>query len=288
MPGLTLEGLRSRMVRAVTDRLVGSDAIAVRAGEGGEPWLPIDSPARQVHADIAMLAGGLRALLLQSLHPVAMQAVDDHSGYRTDPWGRLHRTAAFVSATTFGSVDEAMERIDLVRRIHDRVTGRTPTGEPYRASDPDLLMWIHVAELDSFLAANTAYARNPLPASKIDRYIADVAPTGEALGVIGAPRSLAELRRQLVAYRPQLRGTTVSRHAARMMLWDPPLAGAARVGFGVLAAGAAAILPAWARSELGLPSSVIMDRTVLRPVARSLLITLDRAFEAEGYQRSDS
>lgn len=150
MPGDPLQRLRSRLVREVTDRLAGDGPPAVRTPDAGPPWLPLDSPVRQVHADIAMLIGGLRALLLQSLHPVAMQAVSDHSGYRSDPWGRFQRTAGFIGATTYGSVDRAERQIELVRRIHRHVTGRMPDGRPYRADDPDLLMWIHVAQADSF------------------------------------------------------------------------------------------------------------------------------------------
>ncbi|GAB3920437.1 oxygenase MpaB family protein [Microlunatus endophyticus] len=274
------------MVREVTDRLTGGGSPAVRAADLGEPWLPPDSPVREVHGDIAMLVGGLRALLLQSLHPVAMQAVSDHSGYRSDPWGRFRRTAAFIGATTYGSVDRAGEQIALVRRIHDRVTGQMPDGTPYRADDPELLMWIHVAEADSFLAANQAFARNPLPASRIDRYLADFARTAEALGVIDPPRTHDQLNRRVAGFRPLLRGSEPSQDAARLLLWDPPISGPARAGYRVLAAGAVATLPAWARSELGLPTVVIMDRVLLRPTARALMVTLDRAFEAEGFGRS--
>lgn len=235
-----------------------------------------------------MLIGGLRALLLQSLHPVAMQAVSDHSGFRTDPWGRFRRTAQFIGATTYGSVGRATERIDQVRLIHTRVTGRMPDGTPYAADDPRLLTWVHIAEVDSFLAANRAYANDPLTDSEADRYVADLAPTAEALGVIDPPRTEARLRDRLGAFRPELGGSEPARAAARMLLWDPPITGVARAGYRVVAAGALAILPAWARSELGVPSSVIMDRTVLRPVARTLMITLDRVFEAEAQRSAES
>lgn len=278
--------LRSRMVRAVTKRLVGAEPGAP-ADDPGEPWLPPDSPARAVHADLAMLIGGLRALLLQSLHPVAMQAVSDHSGFRTDPWGRFQRTARFIGATTYGSVERAMERIDHVRMIHTRVTGRMPDGTPYSADEPRLLMWVHVAEVDSFLAANRAYARDPLTSSEADRYVADLALTAEALGVVDPPRTQDQLRDRLAAFRPELGGSAPAREAARMLLWDPPITGVPRAGYRVLAAGAVASLPAWARAELGVPSSVIMDRALLRPVARTLMITLDRAFEEEARRHSD-
>lgn len=287
MPDGPIRWLRSRMVREVTARLVGDGSTAVRSADAGTPWLPPDSPVRQVHGDVAMLIGGLRALLLQSLHPVAMQAVSDHSGYRSDPWGRFQRTARFIGATTYGSVDRAEQQIDLVRRIHRRVTGRMPDGTPYRADDPDLLLWIHVAQADSFLTANQAFGRNRLAPERIDRYLADFARTVEALGVVDAPRTRKRLSELLAGFRPQLHGSEPAADAARMLLWDPPISGAPRAGYRVLAAGAVSILPAWARSELGLPSTVIMDRMLLRPAATALMITLDRAFEAEGFGRAD-
>jgi uncharacterized protein (DUF2236 family) len=179
-----------------------------------------------------------------------------------------------------------MQQIALVRRIHDQVTGRMPDGTPYRADDPELLMWIHVAEADSFLAANKAFARDPLSASRVDRYLDDFARTAEALGVVDPPRTQDQLTRRLAGFRPLLRGSEPSQDAARLLLWDPPISGPARAGYRVLAAGAVATLPAWARSELGLPTVVIMDRVLLRPAARALMITLDRAFEAEGFGRA--
>jgi len=218
---------------------------------------------------------------------VAMQAVSDHSGYRSDPWGRFQRTAGFIGATTYGSIDRAERQIELVRRIHRHVTGRMPDGSPYRADDPDLLMWIHVAQVDSFLTANEAFASDRLPPEKVDRYLADFARTAEALGVVDAPRSRAQLTDLLARFRPDLRGSEPAADAARMLLWDPPISGPARAGYRVLAAGAVAILPAWARSELGLPSAVIVDRLLFRPAAKALMITLDRAFAAEGFGRVD-
>jgi uncharacterized protein (DUF2236 family) len=276
-----LNVLGAKLVHAVTDRLAGDGAVIIHAVDDDEPWLPLDSPVRKVHGDVAMLIGGLRALLLQSLHPAAMQAVHDHSGYRSDPWGRLRRTAAFIDATTYGSVEQARERIDRVRRIHQQVTGTMPDHTGYAASDPELLLWIHVAEMDSFLAANRAYAIRPLPESEVDRYVADMAITATALGVTDPPLTHDRLREQLEQFRPLLRGTAPARAAAQFCLWNPPLTGPERAGYRVLALGALAILPAWARAELGVPTSTIIDRAVLRPSTRALLIILDRAFEAE-------
>src|SRR4051794_29992572 len=202
-----LDGVRRRLVEAVTSRMYGDQRPpAEQAGPDrlDNPWLPADSPVRQVHADIAMLVGGLRALLLQSLHPQAMQAVYDHSSYHDDIWGRLQRTSAFVGATTFGSVTEARHAIDKVRAIHEHIRGTGPLG-PYRASDPHLLLWVHAAELDSFLAANRLYGRDRLDPQQTDIYVADMARTGEALGIERAPRSRAELDRVLADFRPDLK-----------------------------------------------------------------------------------
>ena len=103
-----------------------------------------------------MFVGGIRALLLQSLHPVAMAAVSAHSGFRGDPWGRLHRTSHFLATTTYGTIADAERSIAIVNAIHGRVRGRTPEGVAYRADDPELLAWIHLAEVDSFLGAHQA------------------------------------------------------------------------------------------------------------------------------------
>ena len=130
-----------------------------------------------------MFVGGLRALLLQTLHPVAMRAVSEHSGYRGDMWGRLHRTSTFLAVTTFGVADDAQQAVDAVRRIHERVTGTMPDGTPYAASDPHLLAWVHAAEADSFLRAHQVYGRRPLDQAGRDEYVAQIAEVGARLGV---------------------------------------------------------------------------------------------------------
>src|SRR3954449_2416819 len=113
----------------------------------GSRWFADDRPIRIVHADSSMFVGGLRALLLQSLHPLAMAGVAGHSGYRGDPWGRLQRTSHFLATTTFGTIDDAEQAIAHVRDIHLRVRGRAEDGRAYAASDPHLLDWVHLAEV---------------------------------------------------------------------------------------------------------------------------------------------
>ena len=111
-----------------------------------------------------MFIGGLSALLLQSLHPLAMAGVDQHSGFRGDPWGRLARTSHFLAVTTFGSAADAEAEIAQVRAVHRRVRGRAPDGRAYAASDPHLLSWVHVAEVEMFLRAYQRSRRRPAEA----------------------------------------------------------------------------------------------------------------------------
>ena len=134
-----------------------------------------------------MFVGGLRALLLQSLHPLAMAGVAEHSDYRGDPWGRLQRTSTFLAVTTFGPAADAQRAVDRVRGIHQRVHGIAPDGRPYHASDPHLLEWVHVAEVDSFLLAHQLYGAAPLDQSGRDGYVADTARVAAALGVPDPP-----------------------------------------------------------------------------------------------------
>ena len=144
-------------------------------GAEGERWFTPEDPVWRVHADASMFPGGVAALLLQSLHPLAMAGVAGHSGYKGDPWGRLQRTTHFLATTTFGTVEDAEAAIARVRGIHERVRGHDPQGRPYRASDPRLLRWVHVAEAHSFLTAHQRYAVEPLTAAEADTYVAQSA-----------------------------------------------------------------------------------------------------------------
>jgi uncharacterized protein (DUF2236 family) len=219
----------------------------------GPRWFDDDRPIRHVHGDAAMFVGGLRALLLQSLHPLAMAGVAAHSGYRGDPWGRLQRTGHFLAVTTFGSAADAEAMIARIQKIHSRVTGTAPDGRPYAASDPHLLKWVHVVEVDSFLRAHQRYGAEPLDAAGCDGYVRDTARVAEALGVVAPPVTVAELQDQLAAYRPELAGTPEARSAARFMLLNPPVPLVFRPAYPALGAAAVGLLPVWARLPLWLP-----------------------------------
>ena len=144
----------------------------------GEPGLfGPKSAIWQVHGDFtSMLCGGISALLLQMLHPLALAGVWDHSRFREDIFGRLRRTSQFISATTFGTTDDAERLIAKVQGIHQRISGVAPDGTPYRASDPALLTWVHVAECSSFMASHLRYKRTIVTAAKRRRSPGDLAP----------------------------------------------------------------------------------------------------------------
>jgi uncharacterized protein (DUF2236 family) len=211
-----------------------------------------------------MFVGGIRALMLQSLHPVAMTAVAEHSGFKGDLWGRLARTSTFLATTTFATADDAQAAVDAVRRIHDRISGTMPDGTTYAASDPHLLKWVHVAEIDSFLLAHQTYGAAPLDQAGRDEYVAQTAVVAERLGVVDPPRTEAELRATLAAYRPELRGTEHAHDAIEFLLWHPDLPAAARPAYLVLAAAAVGLMPPWSRRELRLFRLPVTERTVVR------------------------
>lgn len=241
-------------------------------GAPGPRWFPPDRPIRQVHANASMFVGGLRALLLQSLHPLAMAGVAEHSDYRGDPWGRLQRTSAFLAVTTFGTAGDAQRAVDKVRGIHRRVHGVAPDGRPYRADDPHLLEWVHIAEIDSFLLAHRLYGDKSLDQAGRDGYVADTARVATALGVLDPPRTEAELRQRLKDFRPELTSTPAAREAARFLLLTPPLPLLARAPYGVIAATAVSMLPGWARLPLRLPPQLPpVETTAIRVAGRALV-----------------
>jgi uncharacterized protein (DUF2236 family) len=269
--------LRTRLGAMVFERVAGPEGPQRRDrihNAVGERWFSDDRPIRTVHADSAMFIGGLRALLLQSLHPLAMAGVAGHSGYRGDPWGRLQRTSYFLAVTTFGLASDAEATVARVKGIHRRVRGVAPDGRPYAASDPHLLKWVHVAEVDSFLRTHQRYGAAPLSPADADGYVADTARVASALGVVDPPTTVAELKRQLNSYRPELQGTAEARAAARFLLVRPPLPAYARPPYAVLASAAVASLPLWARWPLRLPYVPLAESIVVRAAGTGLVRTL--------------
>jgi uncharacterized protein (DUF2236 family) len=259
--------LRARLGREIFRRVAGPDGPKARErihGTPGPRWFDADSEIVRVHADASMFIGGIRAVLLQTMHPAAMKAVADHSGYQGDMWGRLARTSQFLAVTTFGTIDHAEQAIRAVRSIHERVTGTMPDGTPYAASDPHLLAWVHAAEVDSFLLAHQTYGARPLDDAGCDAYVAQAALVAGKLGVVDPPTTVAELRAVLDDFRPELRATEEARGAVRFLILHPELPVAARPAYAVLMAAGVALMPRWTRRPLRLPWLPVSERTVVK------------------------
>jgi uncharacterized protein (DUF2236 family) len=220
----------------------------------------------RVHADPSMALSGLRALLLQALHPLAMAGVAQHSDFRADPWGRLFRTADFVGVTTFGTTTQARRAAAKVRGIHRRLGGVDPeTGQVYRVDEPDLLRWVHCVEAESFLTTAVRCGLR-LSAQEQDRYYAEQTRNAELVGLDPAtvPASVDQMAGYFRDVRPALRATAAAREAARFVLW-PPMPALVRLGtparpaWVALTGAAFAMLPRWARRMYRLPGLPTTD-----------------------------
>lgn len=241
------------------------------AADPGDPGLfGPGSASWRIIAEPAAIVGGIRSLLVQLLHPPTMAGVHDHSAFREDPLGRLHRTAGYVTTTTFGSTREALRVAQRVRGAHVPVVGVDPDGSPYRAGDPWLLAWVSMALTSSFLATDRAFAPDPVDAATADAFVAEQAraaalldprvdlrglATDEAaladlrtgrltLPLVAeghVPTSVAELTVRMAAYAPELRLGEQAREALRFLLW-PELPATIRAGYLPLLGGAVATL----------------------------------------------
>ncbi|PYC68056.1 DUF2236 domain-containing protein [Streptomyces tateyamensis] len=275
--GAVLEPFRARLLARINATVHGGDLHLERYDRpAGDPGLfGPDSMVWRVHGHPAgMLVGGFAALLLQSLHPLAMAAVSAHSDFRTDPTGRLNRTARFVTTTTLGSTPAAEQAIAAVRRIHPQVRGTAPDGRPYRADDPELLTWVHTAEVRCFLTGYQVYAATPLTPAECDRYLAEATRVAERLGAAGVPASRAEVSAYLARLRPELRVTAPALEVLQLLR---RFGRSRRERFAVrlLTNAALALLPAWARAELGVrrpwPVRSCWDRPLARAGGRLLV-----------------
>lgn len=241
----------------------------VAAGDGPGLYLPTDAPW-VVHADLATLVGGVRALLMQALHPGSLAGVRGHSRYKDDPLGRLSGTIRWLTVTTFGSHEALAGEAARVNRMHDSVSGsyRTAAGSErnYRAADPDLLRWVHVAFMDSFLRAHQCYSTRIIPGGA-DAYVRLWAKSVEPLGLADAPRDEAGLLSCLDAFRGELSVTDDTRDVIRW-LRRPPLPMAARPVYGLLFQSALASLPEEYRRMIGIRAAPL---GLLRPVTTGFL-----------------
>lgn len=209
-----------------------------------------------VHSDLpAMMIGGTAGLLLQMLHPAALAGVYDHSDFRRDALGRLRRTVAFITATTYGTEVEANAAIAQIRRIHDHVAGRLPDGSVYAANDPALLRWVHVAGAWSFMAAYLRYRDPGYPRAAQNRYFGETARISRALGADDVPATRAQVDAYLEAMRPTLAVDARTRDVADALLSQAVASAPSPLLGRLMQAAGIDLLPRWAATMHNLQPS---------------------------------
>lgn len=247
-----------------------------------EGYFGAGSAVWAVNGGTPVLLAGIRALILQTLHPGAMAGVHDWSRYREDPLGRLAGTVRWVLTTTFDDRAGADAGSAFVRSMHTRVTGTytdaTGTQRPYAAGDPELVSWVHVVFAESFLTCHQLYA-GPIPGGA-DAYVAEWAKAGELMGVVNPPRSEAELRGQLAAFGPDLVSDERVAEALRFIR-SPGLHPSVMPGYRILFAGAVASLSPEHRRMLGLRRPWWPASTASRLVLKALALLLGRPSSSE-------
>ena len=217
-------------------------------GPGSVTW--------RVNTDPGWPIMGLRALMVQALHPLAMAGVDQHSDWRRDPVGRLAATSTYVTTITFGERAAAERAAARVRRIHEHVRGVDPvTGRRYEASDPALLLWVHAILVESGLATTRLFG-TPLSAEDSDRYVMEMVAAAELVGVPASlvPATVDQLQRYVSSVRPELRCTPAARESMAYLLDPPGLDEEVGEIWQDIRDGVVAALPDWAREMYGYPA----------------------------------
>ena len=241
----------------------------IAAGDEPGLYMPTDAPWI-VHADFGTLVGGIRALLMQALHPGSLTGVATHSRYEQDALGRLAGTIRWLTVTTFGSHVAVAGESQRVNRMHKRVTGEyeTAAGEqrPYKAADPDLLLWVHIAFMDSFLRCHQIYVWREIPGGA-DAYVRLWAMSVEPLGLDSAPMNEADLVREIERYKVELVATPKTLDVVKFIK-RPPLPILARPVYWLLFEAAVVSLPIEFRNLLGLKAK---SAKVIKPMTRGVL-----------------
>jgi uncharacterized protein (DUF2236 family) len=239
------------------------------------------SVAWRISGDAAGIVAGLRALLMQALHPLAMAGVDQHSAWRADPVGRLAATTAYLTTVTFGERAVAARVSEHVRRIHEHVRGTDPvTGQSYSAGDPALLLWVHAAFVDAAIVARDLFG-TPLSPQDADRYVAEMVTAAELVGVPAdqVPASAAALAAYIESVRPQLRSTPAAMESMTYLIDPPGLDEDVAEIFADIRDGAVASLPDWARDLYGFDAPPLTPER--RGEIRQALGVLDAVYLGE-------
>jgi uncharacterized protein (DUF2236 family) len=251
----------------------------IASGEGPGLYQPNDAPWI-IHADLGTLVGGVRALLMQALHPGSLAGVRTHSRYKSDPLGRLSGTIRWLTITTFGSHQAVADEAARINQMHNRVRGEYQNASgrtlAYRASDPDLLRWVHIAFMDSFLRSHQLFAARQIPGGA-DAYVRLWAKSVAPLGLRDVPLNEAELIAAIQSYQSEL---VVTQETQEVIRWlrHPPLSITALPIYELLFQSALASLPAEYRALLKLHS---VPLKLIRPATRSLLKLIRAAIGPE-------
>ena len=244
---------------------------AVESGETRGLYLPHDAPW-VVHGDVATLIGGIRALLMQALHPGSLTGVEQHSRYEHDPLGRLAGTTRWLTIATFGSAEALETESARVNRMHDHVKGQYVTGagvtKDYKAADPDLLAWVHIAFTDSFLTTHELFGEEKIPGGA-DEYVSQWSKSVVPLGLTNAPMSRAELKAEIKRFKDEgILSTSETTKQVVEFIRKPPLSRAALIAYDRMFDGAVASIPADLQAMLGLKGKSL---NVAGPITRGLL-----------------
>ena len=278
-----LAPIRRALVRQVrstfNDRSKGEKPVPA----SDDALFPRGTVIRRVHGDVtSMMVGGVAALLTQMLHPKALAGVWDHSGVAEDQLGRLRRTARFIAVTTYGHRDDAMAAIAKVKAIHERVSGTLPDGTAYRATDPWLLAWVHVASALMFLDSWRRYAEPRMSRADQDTYFAESGEIARMLDADPVPQTRADAERLMRDFRAELRADERTRAFRDLVLKAPAPSIVEAPVQALLMNAAVDLMPGFAREMHGL------SRPALPPIVRGatfgLASTIRWAFAGENYR----
>ena len=254
--GQLRETWRSRLLTTLSGNAKGRPHWVAKIEDGEDiGYFGPGSAAWAVHGGMPTMVAGIRALLMQTLHPGAMAGVHDHSRYREDPLGRLSGTIQWLITVTFADTTVAQTESTRVGRFHDRVVGTyldaQGNSQRYAAGDPELLSWVHVVFTDAFLRCHETWG-DVIPGGA-DQYVREWAKAGELVGVVEPPRSEGELRGKLEAFRDAGIMKSDERVAeAVRFIRNPPLSRAMMPAYRVMFAGAVSTIPEEYRRMLGL------------------------------------
>ena len=267
-------------IKQLTGSTGSPDTFAHPAGDPG--LFGPEAMTWRVHAHfVGMLVGGLSSLLLQALHPRALAAVWDHSNFRHNLKGRLGRTAYFVAITTYGGREDALQAIERVNRIHANVRGHMPDGSAYIANEPDLLRWVHLGEVSSFLQGYQHLSLQTLSSTQADTYVSEMALIGHKLGAVDLPLTVSACNEALQAYRGDLVCNQRTRDIVQVIenypvdLWDKPF-------MHLVIKAAFHTLPDWALHMLGQPVASEPEKQLVKHALRLAGLPVQATLDVDG------